>query len=358
MIRQILAKPQSFSFFQLVRLLQHGFRRRKSGTSADVLTQKLYFRNTLSLSFAPSEIECVQVRDANAAPADGNEQVGVTVAQDRVERMDRIDITPAFFGLLGVHGALPLHYTEQIVGRELRERDFAARAFLDVFSHRATVLFWSAWKKYRLPFRYETGEDDGYLPPLLAVAGVADRGTRARLRSGGSGALRDEAIAGHASATRHWPMSSPYLQGTLSERFGVPIEVKSLIGNRYDVPKHHLSAWTQSSGMNMALGATALIGERLWQCDIGVRLTIGPLSKRDYEAFLPGFDHAVALERLLAMVAGVTTTYEVSLMLRRAEVSQACLGHNGRLGWDAFLSTRDERSDRADVCYGLHGKQA
>ena len=56
------------------------------------------------------------------------------------------------------------------------------------------------------------------------------------------------------------------------------------------------------------------------------------------------------------MLAGATTGYEVALVLRRAEVSPARLGTSGRLGWDAFLCTRDVRTDRADVCYGLHAK--
>lgn len=356
MIRQIFKRPQAFGFFQLVRLLDHWYRRRTPGASPDGPIQKLFFRNTLSLSFAPSEVERMQVLDADGAPLDSHEDIAAALGQDRAERIDRVEVTPAFFGLLGVHGALPLHYTEQIAGQESLKRDFAARAFLDVFSNRATALFWSAWKKYRLPFHYRTDDDKRYLPPLLALAGVADSGTRAGLRSG-SGALSDEAIANHATAARHWPMSSAYLQQTLSEFFRVPVQAKPLVGGWYGVPREHLSRWAQSSGMNMALGSTALVGERVWQCDIGVQLVIGPLSKADYEAFLPGFDRAVALRRLVTILAGATAEYEVSLVLRRAEVNPARLGENGRLGWDAFLSTKDARRDRDDVCYRLHGNE-
>lgn len=356
MIRQLFRKPQAFGFFQLVHLLEHWYRRQAPGSTQDVLQRKLFFRNSLSLSFAPSEVERAQPRDVAGVPLDGYEDLAAAVTRSEVERIDRIDVTPAFFGLLGVQGALPLHYTEQIAGRESHERDFAARAFLDVFSNRATALFWSAWKKYRLPFHYRIDQDEHYLPRLLALAGVADSGTRARLRSG-SGAFVDESIARHASAARHWPMSSVYLQQTLSEYFEVPARVKPLAGKWYGVPRDHLSGWTQPNEMNMSLGATALAGERVWQCDLGVQLVIGPLSKRDYDAFLPGCDRAVALQRLLTMLAGATAEYEVSLVLRRSDVIQARLGENGRLGWDAFLCTRDARSDRADLCYGLSAGQ-
>jgi predicted component of type VI protein secretion system len=43
----------------------------------------------------------------------------------------------------------------------------------------------------------------------------------------------------------------------------------------------------------------ALVGERVWQRDMRARIVVGPLSKRDYEAFLPGGAPAVALERML-----------------------------------------------------------
>ena len=354
MIRHIFKKPQAFSFFQLVRLLDHWYRRRTPGASPDWPIQKLFFRNTLSLSFAPSEVERLQVLDADGVPLDSYEDIAAAFGHDGAERIDRIEMAPAFFGLLGAQGALPLHITEQIARRESLERDFAARAFLDVFSNRATALFWSAWKKYRLPFHYRTNDDKRYLPPLLALAGVADNGTRAGLRSDG-GAFSDEAIAHHAAAARHWPMSSAYLQQTLSEFFRVPVQTKPLVGEWYGVPREHLSRWARSGETNMALGSTTLVGERVWQCDIGVRLVIGPLSKRDYEAFLPGFDRAVALRRLLTMLAGATAEYDVSLVLRRAEVAPARLGENGRLGWDAFLCTRNACRDRDDVRYKSHG---
>jgi type VI secretion system protein ImpH len=50
----------------------------------------------------------------------------------------------------------------------------------------------------------------------------------------------------------------------------------------------------------------------------------------------------------------VTLEYEVSLVLRRAEVGSIQLGQGGRLGWDAFLCTHDADHDRSDARYELH----
>ena len=118
-----------------------------------------------------------------------------------------------------------------------------------------------------------------------------------------------------------------------------------------DVPPEQLSML----GMrNVALGATALAGERVWQRDMRARLVIGPLSKEDYEAFLPGAERAVALERMLTLLGCVTLEYEVRLVLRRADVGASQLGAGSRLGWDAFLCTHEAESDRSDAHYELH----
>ncbi len=100
----------------------------------------------------------------------------------------------------------------------------------------------------------------------------------------GKGAVIDEAIAGYALAARHRPVSAAYLQRTLSDYFQVSIRVDQFVGKWYDVPPDQLSVLGE---VNATLGATALVGERVWQRDMRARLVVGPLSKRDYEAFLP-----------------------------------------------------------------------
>lgn len=349
-VERLLDEPYRFEFFQAVRLLEIAFGRKAGADKRgrdDLFAKHVSFRNSMSLSFPPSEIQSALSFDA-----------GDTALKDKPARTDalangglsRVEITPSFFGLLGSQGALPLAYTEQIANREQTHKDYAAREFFDMFSNRATALFYAAWKKYRLPLHYETDRDQRYLPLLLSLAGVSNDETRADLQ-GGRGALFDEAIAGYALAARHRPMSASYLQRTLSDYFGVPVRVEQFIGRWYDVPRDQLSVL---GGVNATLGATALAGERVWQRDMRARLVVGPLSKKDYEAFLPGAGNALALERMLTLLAGVTLEYEVSLVLRRDEVSPSQLGIAGRLGWDAFLCTQPARQDRSDACYELH----
>ncbi|WP_028220899.1 type VI secretion system baseplate subunit TssG [Paraburkholderia oxyphila] len=346
-IERLLDEPHRFEFFQAVRLLERWFVDKAQERQRDVLAQRVTFRNTLSLGFPPSEIERAVPYDEAGQPL--AEKAARSAAIDE-GKLGEVAITPAFFGLLGAQGALPLHYTEQLIAREQFRRDRAAREFFDVFSNRATALFYAAWKKYRLPFHYELDRDERYLPLLLALAGVADDDSRGSLH-GGPGALFDEAIAGHAIAARHRPVSAAYLQNTLSDYFNVPVRVEQFVGKWYDVPPEQLSMLGRR---NVALGATALAGERVWQRDMRARLVIGPLSKEDYEAFLPGGERALALERMLTLLGRVTLEYEVRLVLRRAEVGSIQLGAGSRLGWDAFLCTHEAASDRSDAHYELH----
>jgi type VI secretion system protein ImpH len=349
---QLLEEPHRFEFFQAVRVLEGWFAKQTTDAletrrPGDVVAQRIGFRNTLSFSFPASEIESAESFDAAGEALKTAEARGAALASGEV---GRVELTPAFFGLLGAQGALPLPYTEQIAAREYLNRDRAARGFFDVFSNRATALFYAAWKKYRLPYHYETDRDERYLPLLLALGGVAGEAVREDLQAGPGGVL-DEAIAGYALAARHRPMSAAYLQRVLSDYFRVPVRVDQFIGKWYDVPPDQLSVL---GDVNVTLGATALIGGRVWQRDMRVRLVIGPLSKHDYQAFLPSGDEAIALERMLALLAGVTLEYEVTLVLRHEDVGVCKLGAGSRLGWDAFLCTRDAGQDRDDARYELH----
>ncbi|RDU95046.1 type VI secretion system baseplate subunit TssG [Trinickia dinghuensis] len=346
-VERLLDEPYRFQFFQAVRVLETWFSRQDEADLGPRGESGIAFRNSLALTFPPSEVERAISYDAAGEALAGQEAVRGALAQSKV---GRVELTPAFFGLLGGQGALPLHYTEQLIARAQLQRDHAAREFFDVFSSRATALFYSAWKKYRLPFHYELDRDERYLPLLLALAGTPDAATRAHLQQG-RGALIDEAIAGYALPARHRPMSAAYLTRTLTDYFRAPVRVEQFAGKWYAVPSARLTVLGRE---NATLGATALAGERVWQRDMRVRVVVGPLTKRDYEAFLPGEARAIALERMLTLLAGITIEYEVSLVLARKEVGTSRLGAGTRLGYDAFLCTREAERDRDDARYELN----
>lgn len=357
-IARLQREPFRFEFFQAVRMIELTMLAREEREGRQrlhpaerIVALRMRFRNSLSLSFPPSEIEALTLRDANGhawvEPAPDNTGESLPAAP----AIDRIELTPAFFGLLGVQGALPVNYTEMLLRREQDLRDSTARAFLDIFTTRATALFYAAWSKYRLPLRHPQERGRGYLPALLAIAGLEHDSQRQPLR-GESAEIFDETVAGYAAALQHRPMSAAFLQRVLSDYFGIPIRVEQFVGKWYDVPAAQMS---QFGGANMVLGRTALAGVRVWQRDLRIRLWIGPLPKQAFQAFFPRMSHAKALERMLALLSGSTLEYEVRLILAKKDVSTVALDpqQGSHLGWDSFLSTRDAPQDRSDTCYDL-----
>lgn len=348
-IQQLSEEPYRFEFFQAVRVLERWFSRTGAHGGALVGGERIRFGSSLLLTFAPSEIEALQLSASDGEALDTPEKLRKAIAEGRVSRAA---LTPAFFGLLGVSGALPVHYTEQIAEREMYKRDRAARAFLDLFSNRATAFFYSAWKKYRLPVQYETDQREHFLPQLLALAGINGRAMRYRLRAAAGGVF-DESIACFAAMARHRPVSALVLQRVLEQYFQVCIRIEQFIGRWYSIPP----AQSTSLGKhNAILGVSAFVGERVWQRDMRLRIRVGPLDSRGFGKFLPGGTASMALGELVMLMMGPVYEYEVCLVSQKASVKPIQLGtgkEGTRLGWDTWLQSHPAMVDRDDVVYEI-----
>lgn len=349
-IERLFAQPYRFQFFQAVRMLEL-WMKRNGVPHEGAVAGFLRFQNSVSLNFPASQLEALQIEPRELA-RDGRSLTG---ALQRGE-LKYVRITPAFMGLLGTAGTLPTHYTERIATHQLYEKDEGPRAFLDTFSSRSLALFYEAWGKYRLELKYQVQGKDTFLPLLLSLAGLGNQALRQRLRvAGAPGAgVRDESIAYFAAAMRHRPPSAVSIGQVLSEYFCQKVAVTQFVGRWYDVPEGQQT--TLGMG-NALLGATALVGARVWQRDLRMRLTIGPMSGADFESFLPGGEAADALKKMLTMFTSLCLEYEVQLVLRAADVEGVRLTStrsNGRLGWDSFLITGGAAIDRADVRYDIH----
>lgn len=347
-IDRLFSEPYRFEFFQAVRMLDLWLKRRgqpRRGVMADFLR----FQNSLSLAFPASQLEALHTEPRGIAPNAGALGSALDAGTLRYVR-----ITPSFMGLLGNQGVLPAHYTERIAEHLHQDKDEGARSFLDTFSNRSLALFYEAWRKYRLPLRYQYDGEDGFLPLLLALAGLGDASLRKRLASPAQGAVLDEAIGYFAASLRQRPASATQLGRVLSEYFGHPVRVEQFVGDWYEVP---LSQQTMLGDDNAVLGSRAIAGARVWQRDLRLRLAIGPLDASSFQAFLPGGLAARALKSLVTMFTGVSLAYEVELELRAQDVRSAALsehGNVGRLGWDAYLVERPPSENRKDVRYAIH----
>lgn len=381
-IEKLLLNPQQFGFFQAVRLLDRWM---GSSSSDGQGLSKLNFRNSLSISFPASEIEALKVNrrmrpvelglpvavaGVHAEVADGHPGSASDVSQGESllltpHEIDSIDMTPAFMGLLGANGTLPLFYTEMLTRRELYQKDYAARAFMDMFSHRAVSMFYQAWRKHRLPLQFEADRRNSFLPLALSLAGLGQKGLRDRL-GGERGAVADEALAYYAGTLQQRTLSARQLQQILQDYLAVPVRIEQFVGRWYQVPESgraYLGVMGRqgcmSGPLNGVLGRSAMLGERVWQRDLRMRVVLGPLPHARFRRFLPGGVGASALKELLTMLSGVSLEYEINLQLQRDDVQGCALDSNRapsafRLGWDTFLQTQSANDDRADVRYDIH----
>jgi type VI secretion system protein ImpH len=318
LIGELLAAPQRFEFFQAVRLIELWQRE-------EAQPQRVRFRNRLSLAFPPNQIENVTCDDID-------------------DRSSSIRITPAFMGLLGSHGVLPLHYSERINRHEKNSNDGGPRAFLDVISHRALGMFYLAWAKHRPECMVSAEGVDEFMTMMTALSGaqgVADD------------VIDRETLAFYAMQIRARTASAPLMAGMYSEYFDVPFAVEQLVGEWQSLPG---ADQAQLGVANVDLSGGVLLGARIYGCDARVRLRIGPLDSDGYECFLPGRSGALRLAAMLNLHCGVGMTYEVHLIQRRDDVRGISLdaGSDTRLGISTRLITLEPKQDCDELMYLLH----
>ena len=214
-IARLEAAPYRFQFMQAVRLVLIWLRR--EGVPPErALRHILRFRNSLSLAFPASEIESLSI-DLAATPKPGT--------------VTGVQLTPAFMGLLGANGTLPLHYMEWIAAHEYAERDESIRACLDLFSDRTIGLFFRAWTKYRPEHAIDVDGEDPYRPLLLSL-GACPAKPRAQTDDVDPDA---DAMLFYIGLLRQRPMSAAALGCILPDYFGVPIAIEQFVGGWDDI---------------------------------------------------------------------------------------------------------------------------
>lgn len=324
---RIAADVTSRDFFQTVRLLERLFPDRAPvGGFADPRDEVVRFSANPSTAFPASEILELEAPWARATPP----------------RM-----TVNFFGLHGPQGVMPLVYNAYVAERT-RARDHALRDFLDIFNHRLISLFYRAWEKTHVDVMSErparVGESDGgrdggsdgardpFSQHLLDLVGL---GT-ARLQ--GRQPLDDRAMLQYAGLLAPQPRSAAALEQLIEDYFDVPAELEQFVGGWFAIDES-TQCRLDDADASAQLGAGAVAGDEVWDAQSRVRLRLGPLSRRQYDQFLPGGDAHERLRGLVRFYTGDEYEVELQLVLARDEVPAFVLGEGGGvpLGWSTWL---------------------
>ncbi len=339
-MRRLLTSPWCYEAFQAIRIVERAIVQ-AGGVASDSDNWPVRFRNSLSLSFSPSDVEAIQVVMGEVPAATFDEAMAFLSSPSM-----RVEVAQPIMGLLGVAGALPVPYTEAMAGGEGKRRRPEARAFFDLISTRLATLWYRAWK-YRHPaLQRETSQRGGIVDVLRAVAGMGLESQRHMLEKGGG--TKDHSIAGFAAVLRQCPMSAPHLGRSLSVYFGYRVRVQDFVGSWYPIPddaRSHLGA--------ARLGRDAMLGSRYWQRHMRIRVSIGPLPRCAYLRFLRDGPDTHALAQWVLLCLGTSYEVEVVPILRAEDVASVRLNTGQRLGRASFLCSSSPPRDRDDVSFLL-----
>jgi type VI secretion system protein ImpH len=340
------ADPHAFSFVQLVRILERlAPERSVVGGTGDPTREVARFSVPPTQAFPASEVQSLEL----AAPG--------------AQLPSRIAVN--FLGLTGPLGVLPLPYT-QIVADRLRARDGAMAEFLDLFHHRLLALYYRVWAKYRPLERMQPVEEkvdgggDPYLAPartsddrishhLLDLVGLGTTGLQHRLP------IADEAAAYYAGLLAPVQRSALALEQLLEDHFGVTTEVEQFIGGWYRVDESTRCAIGEERDGATQLGHGAMAGGEIWDQQSRLRIRLGPLTRAQYERFLPTGSAYRPLEALVRLFTDDRFELELQLVLAKDQIPPCVLGdpQSLPLTWGSWLSSTRPPRDRDETVITL-----
>lgn len=303
--------PETFEFFEAIRRLECAFPERpRLGHSAKASDDFVRLGQTPSLSFAPRTVDRYQ-------PGGGGTPA----------RMQGL-----FFGLFGPNGPLPLHLTEYAMDRELNGKDRTFRAFADIFHHRMLSLFYRSWADAQPTVQRDRPDEDRFQLYMGALVGLATPGL------GNRDAMPDQFKRFFAGRLLQQTRNAEGLRGMIERFFRVPVSIAEFIAEWMRLPATSYLRLGASREV-AALGLTTVTGEYVCGSQQRFRLRLGPLSRAEFNNFLPGGD---ALKQLVAAVktyVGEEKAWDVQLVLKKADVPVTRLGQDGRMGLTTWMGS-------------------
>nr|WP_246503886.1 type VI secretion system baseplate subunit TssG [Plastoroseomonas arctica] len=243
-------------------------------------------------------------------------------------------ITLGTFGLIGPGGVLPRHHTATVAG-EVRKRSRALNAFMDLLARRMAGAFTEAGAKYR-----PTRNPEPARLALAATIGLATPGLDGRM------AMPLDALLYHSGNLASRSRSAERLRGMLEAETERAVEIEEFAGGWMRLPATEQTRMPLGRGapQHCGLGTTAVLGAQVWDAQARFIIRIGPLTREEFEALLPGRPMFKRVTDLARLFVGLDTGFAVNLVLKADEVPQARLGGNTQLGWSSWPATAKPRT--------------
>ncbi|MGM9485002.1 type VI secretion system baseplate subunit TssG [Roseateles sp. NT4] len=312
LLADVEADPSAFDFFALTRLidsLRPG--QPRTGEALRPRHEPLRLGQAAELDFAVSPLHGLVRRD------------------DLVPRL-RV----RFFGLLGPHGALPLHLTELVREQSRHEGDSSLADFLDLFHHRMLAFFYRAWAQSQPVVQRDRPGADRFQAWLMAMAGGASTGE----------ALPPELLTFNAGWLAGASASPERLVKVLQSYLKVPVALEEKVGHWLQLDAQDTASLGYAANRAervrrpaATLGQGSVAGSKVWDRQSVFRLRLGPLTKARYAALLPGGSDWPQLNQLVGLLAGRDKRWEVQLSFLPLERPECRLGGRAHLGVSSWL---------------------
>ena len=328
------AEPHAFEFFQAVSLLERLLPDHAPvGGFNDPRNEIVRFATPTSVAFPASEIQSFE------EPKDGAGPPRMTVN---------------FLGLTGPQGALPLAYSLFLAERR-RARDHAAKDFIGIFEHRMVSLFYRAWERSHAAVAHGRGQRDWLTRHLLNLIGLGTEGLQHQLP------IPDEALLFYTGLLGVPTRPAAALEQLVADYFGVTAEVEQFVGAWYPLDRA-TQCELDDDGVSTQLGLGAVAGDELWDLQSRVRVRLGPLTREQYDRFLPGGSAHEQLRGLTRFFGNEQVDFEIQLVLARDEVPPCRLGGDDdaplALGWSTWIRTIPFGRDADETTFTLSDVRA
>ena len=321
LIANLAEKPYAFNFYAAVRRLQSGsVSQPRIGRSSSPAQDPIRFAQSPALDFAPATLESVRRKSPDRPPV----------------------LYSRHFGLFGPNGPLPLCLTEYAYTRHLHYRDDTFAAFCNVFHHRLLSFFFRAWADAQKTVDLDRPDDRCWSQFVGSLIGL---GMESLL---GRESVPDPAKFYFAGRLAQQNRNAEGLEAIIEDFFGVRTEVHTFVGRWLDLPPGS-ACKLGDSPVTGAVGASVIVGSRVWTCQLHFRLRLGPMKFADFERLLP---LGGAFRRLCDWVrhyAGDHYSWDVQLVLAKDEVPATQMGRAGCLGWTTWLKTQPFQHDAEDL---------
>lgn len=322
-LRRLSAEPYRFDFYQTLRRIESANSHLpRLGEAHRPSEEPIRLSQPAELSFAPAPLH------------------GLTLRAEGPPRLSQ-----RIFGLLGPNGPLPLHMTELARERLTHNADAGLQRFIDLVSHRFTLLFYRAWAQAQPSLSKDRPNDQQFARRLGALGGIGSESLLQRDAAGDAPKLH---FTGRlARQTR----DADGLLNWVRSEFDAPVGIEQWCGHWMPLAREERTRIGSAgrSGVGQQLGRGAVLGRSVWDVQSKFRIVIGPVREARYHAFLPGGADLARLQAMVRHWVGLEFEWDVKLILARQDVPRLQVARSGELGRSCWLGRYTRPGDADDL---------